>query len=551
VLTPLGIVLEIALRTPAAIPGMAALRARHGEALFLAGTVMTSEEAERTIEAGAAGVVSPDYFPAVVETCVRRDVMCIPGGLNDAGKQLAQKAALYGCDPHELRERHPYQWVYKCFPAMTAGRGQIDAALAWKSVYKGLTIVYAGGVTTGNVRAIVSRDPQAVVCGSAITRNVDDAARLQEQAALWLSAVHWARLTVAPRAQPGGSSRQGTDRPTVVTFGELMLRLSPPHGRRFEQASRLDMGFGGAEANVAVALARWGARSRFVSAVPPHALGEAAIGALRSHGVDTSCVTRRGHRLGLYFLEHGASQRPSTVIYDRADSAVTTIGAGQIDWDAVFAEADWLHTSGITPALSPSLAAAVVEGIRCARRNKVGVSLDLNYRARLWSIDEARCVLQPLLADVDLLISNEADISRVFEVGSPGVDTASGELDVQAYEGIAREAAERYGLESVAITLRRSSSASDNAWSACLLDGKSLHWSRTYAVHVVDRVGGGDAFAAGLIWALLSGRPACEALEFAVAASCLKQTIDGDFGLATVAEVDALTRGETSGRIRR
>jgi 2-dehydro-3-deoxygluconokinase len=551
VLDPLGIVLEIALRTPLAVAGMSALRGKHADALFLAGTVMTGDDADTAIDAGAAGIVSPDYFPAVVEACVGRDVMCIPGGLNDAGKQLAQKAALYGCTPHELREHRPYQWLYKCFPAMTGNLVALEAAAAWKAVYADLTIVYTGGITPANVGEIVRRDPDAIVCGSALTRNVNDAARMRRDAERWLAAVDPARATRVRRPQGVFSLNAARGRPTVVTFGELMLRLSPPHGRRLGQASTMELTFGGAEANVAVALARWGARCRFVSAVPQHQLGDAAVETLRAHGVDTSHVLRCGDRLGIYFLEHGASQRPSAVIYDRAASSITGIRPDQIAWDGVFAGADWFHVTGITPALSRSLAQTVAEGIRKAKDSGVAVSLDLNYRAHLWSTDEAQRCLTPMLSHTDVLISNEADITQVLDIEAGAIDMASGTLNPGAYEEIARQAASRYGLRMVAITLRQSTSASDNLWSACLLDRDDMHWSRQYAVHVVDRVGGGDAFSAGLIWGLLSDQTADDALEFAVAASCLKQTIEGDFSLATTAEVEALARGETSGRIKR
>lgn len=551
VLHPLGVVLEIALRTPAALAGMAALRAKHPDALFLAGTVVTGSDAEKAIEAGAAGIVSPDYFPHIVELCVRRDVMCVPGGLNDAGKQLAQKAELYKCTLEELHRRHPYQWVYKCFPAMAGAPANLEGARAWKSVYNNLTIIYTGGVTVDNAYEIVKSDPDAIVCGSALTRHMSDAELLRRDARRWLAIIHPARVAVTSRSRPVARSRPTGEPPTIVTFGEIMLRLAPPHGVRFGQASTLDMTFGGAEANVAVALAIWGAHARFVSAVPEHAVGDAAVDALRSHGVDTSGILRFGARLGLYYLEPGASQRPSQVIYDRAGSSMAAIKPGQIDWDAILDGVDWFHVTGITPALSTCAAEATAEAIGAARGQEVAVSLDLNYRARLWPSDLARRVLTPMLGDVDLLISNEADATELFDIGSGALNDESGELNIEACADMARQLAKQFDLPRVAMTLRESASASDNAFSACLVDGDDLYWSKRYSIHLVDRVGGGDAFAAGLIWALLSGRIAPDALEFAVAASCLKQTVRGDFSLATVAEVESLAGGKTSGRIKR
>jgi len=553
VLDPMGVVLEIALRTGAALDGMMALRQKHPEALFLAGTVMTRRQTGQAIEAGAAGVVSPDYFPAVVQSCVHHDVMCVPGGLSDAGKQLAHKAELYGCSIDELRRRYPYQWIYKCFPAMAGAPANLDAARAWKAVYEHLAIIYTGGVTAENLREIVRRDPDAIICGSALTRDVDDVDEMRREAEQWLTILHQPRASDADREPPGAVLKQAGRCPTVVTFGEIMLRLSPERGLRLGQSTSMDATFGGAEANVAVALASWGAHARFVSAVPAHAIGDGAINVLRSRGVDTAHILRFGRRLGIYFLEHGVSQRPSRVIYDRAGSSITEITPAQIDWEAILHGADWFHVTGITPALGAPVAQAANEAIRAAKRSGARVSLDVNYRARLWPPDEARRALVPMMEHLNLLICNEADAADVFGIGI-GIgasDARSGQVDIDAYGNIARQLAGQFDLPMVAITLRETVSASDNLWSACLLDDNAFYRSKRYPIHIVDRVGGGDAFAAGLIYGLLSGQKAQDALEFAVAASCLKQTILGDFSLAEAGEVQSLAAGEMSGRIKR
>jgi 2-dehydro-3-deoxygluconokinase len=337
----------------------------------------------------------------------------------------------------------------------------------------------------------------------------------------------------------------------VVTFGEIMLRLAPPLGRRFSQATNLDASFGGAEANVAVSLARWGVPSRFVSAVPDHPLGDAALSVLRAHGVDTAHVLRRGTRLGLYYLEHGASQRPAQLIYDRANSAIAEMAPGQIDWSAVLQEAGWLHCTGITPGLSTSAAAVTSEALESAKHAGLTVSFDVNYRGKLWSPQRARDVLTAFMQYTDILICNEEDAAQVFGLNAANSDVAAGKLEPAAYRRVAEELLSRFSVKAVAITLRESLSASDNRWSACLLDGREFHVSRCYPIHVVDRVGAGDAFAAGLIYALRAGRAAREALEFAVAASCLKHTVLGDFNLVSVAEVEALAAGAAAGRIQR
>ncbi len=548
-LHPLGVVLEIACRSEAALPGMAALRTRHPDALFLAGTVLTRRQAEQAIEAGAAGVVSPDFLPPVVETCVRSDVMCIPGGLGDIGKQLALKAELYGCDVDELRVRYPYQWVYKLFPAL-ASPALLEMVSAWKAVYPGLTIIYTGGVTAENARQILRRDPDAILCGSALARYIKDPDLAAREVRQWVSVVRGA-LPPAAEPRPAPPAASVTKPLTVVTFGELLLRLSPPHGLRLGQAAQLDATFGGAEANVAVALARWGVEARFVTALPTHALGDAALTALRAHGVDTRHVLRLGDRLGLYYLEHGAAQRPTQVIYDRAGSSVNAIQPGQIDWAAVFQGADWFHCSGITPALSGNAADVVAEALHTARRAGLTVSFDLNYRAKLWSGAQARETLTPLMNCVDILVGNEEDAASVFGFGPVADLTQTGRLDPQLYRDVTRQLVERFVLRMAAITLRESSSASENAWSACLYDGKEFHVSRRYAIPVVDRVGAGDAFAAGLIYGQLAGKSTADALEFAVAASCWKHTILGDLNLSTVQEVESLACGNVTGRVQR
>lgn len=553
-LAPLGVVLEIALRTTAALPGIAALRAKHPDALFMAGTVLTRRQAEQAIDAGAAGIVSPDFFPEVVEACVRRDVLCMPGGIGDAGKQLALKAGLYGCTIEELRKRYPYQYVYKLFPAMAAAPTFLEMAGGWRAVYPGMTVVYAGGVTAENLHQIVKSDPDGMICGSALGRHAKEPEALAREARRWLDVIHGpTSQPAAPAATAGSAELPISDRAsrTVVTFGELMLRLSAPPGLRFNQTSGFDATFGGAEANVAAALASWGIQARLVTALPENAIGHAAIGALRAQGVDTQYVLRQGSRIGVYYLEHGASQRPSQVVYDRASSSITTLRPGQIDWAAVFRGADWFHWSGITPALGMPVADVLREALPAARQAGVAVSADLNYRSKLWPAEQAREVMTPLMRYVDVMITNEEDAANVFGIGPGAAEVARGRLNAEAYRDVARELVERLGVKMAAITLRESLSASDNAWSACLFDGKEFHVSRRHTIHVVDRVGAGDAFAAGLIYGLLSGKSRSDALEFAVASSCWKHTVLGDFNNATLAEVEALAAGDSAGRVRR
>ncbi len=337
----------------------------------------------------------------------------------------------------------------------------------------------------------------------------------------------------------------------IVTFGEIMLRLAPYHYERLIQADRFQATYGGGEANVAVSLSAFGHTVYYVTRLPENPLGDAAENALRRFGVHTDFILRGGERLGIYFLEHGASIRPSRVVYDRAHSAVSELQPGMVPWEEVFAGKDWFHITGITPALSPSCAEVALESVRKAKELGLTVSCDLNYRKKLWTPEEAQRLMSRLVEFVDVVIGNEEDAEKVFGIREEGVNVEKGHLDIEKYKKVARRLAERSGAKRVAITLRESLSASDNNWSALFLDDSSFYVSRKYALHLVDRVGGGDSFAAGLIHGLVSGWEAQQALEFAVAASALKQTIPGDMNLVSEAEVMSIVRGNLSGRVQR
>jgi 2-dehydro-3-deoxygluconokinase len=339
----------------------------------------------------------------------------------------------------------------------------------------------------------------------------------------------------------------------VVTFGELLLRLSPPGFERFFQSPLLSATFGGGEANVAASLAQFGLHSAYVTCLPAHAIGDAGVRALRAEGIDTAHVVRSGDRVGIYFAETGASQRAGTVIYDRAQSAISEIAPDAVRWDEVMAGAAWFHVTGITPALGARAAAAAAAAIAAARRAGARVSVDLNYRKKLWTEAQAQATMRPLMREVDVVIANEEDLQAVLGVQVAGADIAGGTFDPAGYRAAAERVTREFGPSIVAVTLRESVSASDNGWSAVLWDSASgtMLQSQRYLVRLVDRIGGGDSFAAGLIYAILTGRPLEAALRFAVAASALKQTIPGDFNRVSVADVDALAGGDASGRVRR
>ena len=337
----------------------------------------------------------------------------------------------------------------------------------------------------------------------------------------------------------------------VVTFGELMLRLAPNGYYRFFQNDQMQATFGGGEANVAVSLANFGLDSTYVTKLPKHAIGQAAVDSLRYFGVDTSKIVRGGDRVGIYFLEKGASQRGSVCIYDRANSAIALAKPEDFDWDAIFEGADWFHFTGITPALGGNLVEICKQACVAAKAKGVKISCDLNYRGKLWTREEARTAMTELCRYVDVCISNEEDAKDVFGIEAENTDIYGGKLNHEGYKSVAKQLKEKFGFEKVAITLRTSISASDNDWAGMLYDGESYYFSKSYRLHIVDRVGGGDSFGGGLIYSLLSGATGQQAIEFAVAASALKHSVEGDYNRVSVSEVEKLAGGDGSGRVQR
>ncbi|KLU69874.1 MAG: hypothetical protein RHS_4315 [Robinsoniella sp. RHS] len=337
----------------------------------------------------------------------------------------------------------------------------------------------------------------------------------------------------------------------VITFGEIMLRLAPEGYYRFVQAENYGATYGGGEANVAVSLANYGLDAAFVTKLPKHEIGQAGVNLLRRFGVDTSYITRGGDRVGIYFLEKGASQRPSKVIYDRAGSSIAAATTADFDWDQIFEGAEWFHFTGITPALGDNVTEICLEACKKAKEKGITVSCDLNYRNKLWSKEKAGQVMGELCKYVDVCIANEEDASDVFGIKAANTDVTSGKVNHEGYKDVAKQLAKRFGFSKVAITLRGSISANDNNWAAMLYDGTDFYFSKSYLMHIVDRVGGGDSFGGGLIYACLNDFAPQQTIEFAVAASCLKHTIEGDFNQVSVDEVMKLAGGDGSGRVQR
>lgn len=340
----------------------------------------------------------------------------------------------------------------------------------------------------------------------------------------------------------------------VITMGEIMLRLSTPNNEKFIQADEFDVCYGGGEANVAVSLANYGHDAAFVTRVPENPIGDCAVAALRKLNVDTSYIARGGERLGIYFLESGSAMRASNVVYDRAHSSISTASAEDFDFDAIFEGADWFHFTGITPAVSDAAAELTEAALKAAKAHGVKVSVDLNFRKKLWSSEKAQRIMTNLMQYVDVCIGNEEDAEKVLGFKPGNTDVTSGDLELAGYKDIFEQMVEKFNFEYVISSLRVSHSASDNGWSACIYsrDTKEFYHSREYRIHpIVDRVGGGDSFAGGTICGFLDGMDFKSALEFGVAASALKHTIPGDFNLVSRADVENLAGGDGSGRVQR
>lgn len=337
----------------------------------------------------------------------------------------------------------------------------------------------------------------------------------------------------------------------IVTFGEIMMRLNPEGYLLFTQADKFEVSYAGSEANVAVSLANFGLNSEFITKLPVNDIGRCVINELRKYGVETKNIVRGGPRLGIYFVEKGASQRPSKVIYDRAGSSIALAKKSDFDWNTIFTDADWFHFSGITPALGGDLPEICIEACQIAKSKGLTISCDLNYRKKLWDQNEAERVMNRLMPFVDVCIGNEEDAKNVFGITAENTDVQSGKLNYDGYVSVARKLTDRFGFKKVAITLRSSISADDNNWAGMLYSNGEPYFSPTYKIHIVDRVGGGDSFVGGLIYALISDYSDHSAIDFAAAASCLKHSIEHDFNLVSVDEVKDLMKGNVTGRVQR
>lgn len=535
---------EVTFRREGADLCIKAMKEEYPDMLVGAGTVLSKEQVDAALNAGAEFIVSPGLDEAIVSYCIEKNICVIPGVSTASDVAKAYSLGLK---------------VVKFFPAEAAGSVKMLKALS--APYNMMTFMPTGGISKDNMASYYALK-NVIACGGSFMidakaikeGNFDKIKNLTKEVVEAINALNGNDLNKENNAfdsQKKNIDLSGLSDKKVITFGEIMLRLAPEGYLRFVQADTFEATFGGGEANVSISLANFGMNTSFVTKLPAHEIGQMSVNSLRKYGVDTSLIVRGGKRVGIYYLEKGASQRASKVIYDRAGSAIAEASKSDFDWDKIFEGAGWFHFTGITPALSDELADIALEACKKAKEKGIIVSCDLNYRNKLWSKEKAGEVMGKLCKYVDVCISNEEDANDVFKIKAPDTDVTAGEINSEGYKYVAEELKKRFGFSYVAITLRESISASDNRWGAMLYDGNDFYFSKKYNVHIVDRVGGGDSFGAGLIYSLTHNASPKDAIEFAVAASCLKHSIEGDYNFVSVDEVNKLAKGDASGRVQR
>ena len=535
-------VAEVTFRTDAAEESIRLISKEFPNMLVGAGTVLTVEQVDKAVEAGAKFIVSPGFNPNVVKHCIDKNIPVAPGCNNPSNMEQAMEMGLD---------------VVKFFPAEQSGG--VKAIKAMAAPYVNLKFMPTGGINAKNLADYLSFN-KIIACGGSwmvsgdLVKNkeFDKIAELTKEAVAKVDAI---RNPKAPEpVKNGAKSISFKPGKKVVTMGEIMLRLSTPNNERFIQADEFDVNYGGGEANVAVSLANFGYDTEYVTALPANPIGDSAIAALRKYNVGTKYISRSGDRVGIYYLETGSAMRASNVVYDRAHSSISEAKISEFDFDAIFKDASWFHFTGITPAISDSAAQLTKAACIAAKKNNVTISCDLNFRKKLWTSEKAKKVMSDLMQYVDVCIGNEEDADKVLGFKAENTDVTKGELNLKGYEEVFNKMVDTFGFKYVISSLRQSVSASNNGWSACIMDGttRKFYHSKTYSITpIVDRVGGGDSFAAGCICGLLDENSMEEALEFGVAASALKHTIPGDFNYVTRAEVDNLKGGDGSGRVQR
>ncbi len=537
---------EVCFRTKIAGKCINILSKKFPNLILGAGTVLNKEQVDMALDAGAQFIVSPALNEEIVKYCQELKVPVVPG-ISSASE--VDQATRLGLD------------LVKFFPAEATGGIKFIKAIS--SAYPKMKFMPTGGINAENLKNYIEFEKISACGGSWMVSKKLIAAKdfdtIKQEAKNAIQIIQKARTSTQEKElkiiektkiEKEDAKLQLSNK-KVVTMGEIMLRLSPTGFNRFIQAENFDLVFGGAEANVAVSLANFGVQSSFVTKLPEHEIGQAAINSLRKYGVNTSQIVRGGDRVGIYFLEKGASQRASKVIYDRANSAIAEAKPKDFNWEKIFENADCFHLTGITPALSDNARKICLDACKTAKKMGLIVSCDLNYRKKLWSPKEASKAMTALCKYVDICISNEEDAEKVFGIKSKNSDVQHGKLNKQAYQEVAESLCKKFKFKKVGITLRESISASENNWSAMLYENGESYFSKKYSMQVIDRLGGGDSFAAALICAELEGFSPQEQIEFASAASCLKHSINGDFNQVSYDEVLTLAMGDGSGRVQR
>lgn len=530
--------IEVTARNAIAFDAIREIKAAFPDMAVGAGTIRSTELVDQALSAGADYCVMPGFSREIVSYCLKMGLPCVPGTTSPTEIEEASALGLS---------------VLKFFPA--EANGGAAALKLLNGPYPGIRWVPTGGVGFNNIDRYLSLKCVAA-CGGSYMAKSDvikngDWEKITEECRKAVRIADQARGKSAPfcdRAVYAGKKAEGDK---IVGFGDMLVSLNPEGYRRFLQTDAFRVNYTGAEANVLASLSIFGLRTEFVTRLPDNPIASAAVANLRKVNMGTEKIVYGGERIGVIYTERGASQRPSKVVYDRKFTSIATAQPSDFDWDKIFEGAGWFHFTGITAALSDSTAACCLEACRKAKEKGITISCDLNYRKNLWSEQKARSVMEELVSYVDVLIANEEDADKVLGIRSADTDVETGKLNREGYVDVARQICDKFGVKKVGITLRRSLSASDNAWSAMLFDGKEAFFSREYMVHIVNRVGGGDSFTAGLIYSLVNDYDPQKAIEFAAAASCLKHSIEEDFNLVSVTEVEALAAGNGSGRVQR
>lgn len=534
--------MEVTLRSDCSLEAIRLIKEQYPHMTIGAGTVLTIQNVNDALAAGADFIVSPGYDEELVDYCIGQGILITPGCTTASEIQSGLKKGLN---------------IFKFFPAEP--NGGVAAIKLLAGPFREAKFLPTGGINFDNLGKYLENDA-VIACGGSYMAT---AAQIKKGDFEGITAACKKALDIARGLEPvhvGINNKNADDAhccpakthmKKVVGFGDYLLRLNPMGYLKFIQSPIWEANFTGAEANVCVSLAYMGAETEFVTRLPDNDIAQCGLAALQKYRVKTDHIPCGGDRIGIFYVEKGASQRPSKVTYDRMHSGFTSCRTEDFDWEKIFEGAGFFHFTGITPALGSSVAKVCLDACKMAKVRGITVSCDLNYRKNLWTTEQAKKTMEELLAYVDVLIANEEDAEKVLKIKASDTDVASGRLNKDGYVSVAKQIFEKYHIPTVAITLRQSISASDNNWSGLLYTGGRPYFSREYAVHLVDRVGGGDSFGAGLIYAMGHGYEPQKCIEYAVAASCLKQTMEWDVNLSTEKEILDLVNGSGSGRVQR